>query len=198
MWFCGGPNTNHGIGYACSNDGINWNKDAANPIFHKGDNVEWRDERTYTPVVIGDQMWFSGKDKDTGIYAIGYAISPPVCYCFGFDPPMDGEPVKVKKNRVLSLRADLLDLQGYFVTDSDIVAPPVIQVIYEAEDVTDYALSVGQGIEGKQFEFSGSKWQYNLQTKNYTKPGTYTVTMLSGNECEYIIEAACTAKFIIE
>jgi len=203
MWFCGGPNTNYGIGYAWSNDGINWTKDATNPIFHKGDGVDWRDERTYTPVVIGDQMWFSGKDADTGIYAIGYATSTPVCYCFGFDSPMDRGPVKVKKNRVLPFKADLLDLQGYFVTDADIVAPPVIQVSFEAgiedaEDVTDDALSAGQGTPGNQFEFSGSKWQYNLQTKNYTKPGTYTVTMVSGNESEYVIESTCTARFIIE
>ena len=75
MWFCGGPNTNHGIGYAWSNDGINWTKDDSNPIFHKDDGAGWRDGRTYTPVVIGDQMWFSG--KDTGVYAIGYAT--PAC-----------------------------------------------------------------------------------------------------------------------
>lgn len=77
MWYCGGPNTNHGIGYAWSNDGINWTKDATNPIFHKDDGVPWRDMRTYTPMVIGDQMWFSGKDADTGIYAIGYAVPIP-------------------------------------------------------------------------------------------------------------------------
>jgi hypothetical protein len=77
MWYCGGPNTNYGIGYAWSNDGINWAKDAANPIFHKDDGVPWRDMRTYTPVVLGDQMWFSGRDADTGIYAIGYAVPIP-------------------------------------------------------------------------------------------------------------------------
>jgi hypothetical protein len=77
MWFCGGPNTNYGIGYAWSNDGINWTKDAANPIFHKDNGVNWRNERTYTPVVIGNQMWFSGKDSETGIYAIGYAVPIP-------------------------------------------------------------------------------------------------------------------------
>jgi len=79
MWFCGGPNTNYGIGYAWSNDGITWVKDADNPIFHKGDGVGWRDDRTYTPVVIGNQMWFSGKDAGTGVYAIGYATALPPC-----------------------------------------------------------------------------------------------------------------------
>jgi hypothetical protein len=90
MWFCGGPNTNHGIGYAWSNDGINWVKDADNPIFHKGDGVSWRDDRTYTPMVIGDQMWFSGKDVDTGVYAIGYATAPctPVSIVYLTEGPL--------------------------------------------------------------------------------------------------------------
>jgi hypothetical protein len=33
--------------------------------------------RTYTPVVIGDQMWFSGKDAESGIYSIGHAVPVP-------------------------------------------------------------------------------------------------------------------------
>ena len=78
MWFCGGPNTNHGIGYAWSNDGISWTKDANNPIFHKDDGVSWRADRTYRPMVIEDggiyKMWFSGKDA-AGNYAIGYATA---------------------------------------------------------------------------------------------------------------------------
>lgn len=77
MWYSGGPNTNYGMGYAWSVDGINWTKDVDNPIFHKDDGVDWRDDRTYTPVVIGNQMWFSGKDIETGVYAIGYATPIP-------------------------------------------------------------------------------------------------------------------------
>jgi predicted GH43/DUF377 family glycosyl hydrolase len=82
MWYCGGwwyggTGMGHGIGYAFSEDGINWARDDENLIFHNEDGVDWRDERTYTPVVIGEQMWFSGKDADTGIYAIGYAIPIP-------------------------------------------------------------------------------------------------------------------------
>ena len=33
--------------------------------------------RTYTPMVIGDQMWFSGVSAD-GTYAIDYAQADPV------------------------------------------------------------------------------------------------------------------------
>lgn len=82
MWYCGGywngeTGMGHGIGYAFSTNGINWVRDSDNLVFHKDDGVAWRDLRTYTPVVIGDQMWFSGKDADTGIYAIGYAVPIP-------------------------------------------------------------------------------------------------------------------------
>jgi hypothetical protein len=81
MWYSGGDGRmDHGIGYASSTDGINWVRDLGNPIFHKDDagpEAQWRDDRTYTPVVIGDQMWFTGKDLDTGVYSIGYATPIP-------------------------------------------------------------------------------------------------------------------------
>jgi hypothetical protein len=123
--------------------------------------------------------------------------------CSGFEPPMDKEAVKVKKNRVLPLKAELLDVDGYPVTDADITAAPVIQVIFDsgtapAEDVSNDALSAGQGTEGNQFEFSDGTWQFNLKTKNYVAPGTYTVTMVSGDENEYVIDPTCTAGFVIE
>ena len=84
MWYSGGVGTmNHGIGYATSSDGINWTRDANKPIFYKDDSDypgdPWRQSRTYCPMVIKDgsayKMWFTGKDNDTGYYAIGYATT---------------------------------------------------------------------------------------------------------------------------
>lgn len=79
LWYSGGSDSslNNGIGYAFSTDGITWVKDLNNPIFHISDGVAWRDNRTYTPMVIGDEMWFTGKDDATGTYAIGYAVGEP-------------------------------------------------------------------------------------------------------------------------
>ena len=115
---------------------------------------------------------------------------------------MDAGPVKVKKNRVLPLKAQLFDDVGNLITDLDIVAAPVIQVLFdsgvgEAIDVTEDALPAGQGTEGNQFEFGVDKWQFNLKTKNYTAVGTYTITIVSGDSTEYTIET-CTAQFVIK
>ena len=79
MWYSGGQLANkEGIGYAHSSDGLNWVRDASNPIMHQSDGVSWRADRTYTPRVIKDgsvyKMWFSGKDAG-GNYAIGYATN---------------------------------------------------------------------------------------------------------------------------
>jgi hypothetical protein len=86
MWYSGGDGRmDHGIGYAFSTDGISWSRDGANPIFYRDDGAAWRDDRTYCPVVIGDEMWFTGKSS-AGVYAIGYAVGA------GSGPPIP-EPV---------------------------------------------------------------------------------------------------------
>jgi hypothetical protein len=77
MWFSGGLGSmDDGIGYASSSDGINWTRDSSNPIFHKDDGQSWRSDRTYCPMVIGDEMWFTGK-SGSGAYTIGYATPEP-------------------------------------------------------------------------------------------------------------------------
>lgn len=77
MWYSGGVTTmDAGIGYASSPDGINWTRNP-NPIFSINDGVAWRANRTYTPMVIGDQMWFTGKNTSSGNYTIGYATGVP-------------------------------------------------------------------------------------------------------------------------
>lgn len=42
---------------------------------------------------------------------------------------------------------------------------------------------------------SDGAWQYNLKTSNYTAPGTYTITIVSGDETEYRIDPSCEAAF---
>jgi hypothetical protein len=139
-------------------------------------------------------------------YAISELLQVPLpaipLSCEGFASPMDNGLVMVKKNRVLPLKAALLN-GAVHVTDLDIVAPPVIQVTYspaigDAIDVTEYALSAGEGTEGNQFEFDGMLWHFNLKTTNYTAPGTYTITVAAGDSSEYIISPTCLGKFVIQ
>ncbi|MEN8179574.1 MAG: hypothetical protein ABFS39_13295, partial [Pseudomonadota bacterium] len=83
----------------------------------------------------------------------------------GFEAPLDQGPVLVNKHRVLPMKAELLE-EGLPVTDLDIVAPPVIEVVFSSAtppndpiDVTDDALTAGLGTDGNQFVFTDeSKW----------------------------------------
>jgi hypothetical protein len=137
---------------------------------------------------------------------------PPIYSCVGFEPPMNlaykppalgGGLIarKVKRNRVLPYKATLVDEDGNIVTD--LMSPPVIQVLYEAVpmggavDVTDDALVNGKGTDGNQFELAGDTWQFNLKTKNYSSTGTYTGSMLSGDPAEYVVDPSCEGVFVI-
>jgi hypothetical protein len=129
----------------------------------------------------------------------------PYLNCQGFEPPLNSGPVTVKKNRALPFKARLLGEDGVPASDSTLVASPVIQVLFTPLsggvpiDVSSDAVPVGLGTEGNEFVFTpDEKWQFNLKTENYSAPGTYQVTMVSGDLTEYVIEPACGATFVIE
>ncbi len=128
----------------------------------------------------------------------------PSFVCVGFEPPMAGGPVKVKRDRALPLKAEIFDADGFAVTDIDVSTPPVVQVWYEFgtsdEDLIEVdALPAGVGDDGNQFVFTAEdRWQFNLKTGSYTAPGTYTVFMESGDTAEYMLETpTCTAEFVV-
>lgn len=155
---------------------------------------------TSTNTIIGSPISVGACPRAVGQF-IGPAIAPNFS-CIGFEPPMDKGVVTVKKHRALPLKAQLFD-NNNAVTDADIIASPVIQISFDsgigaAVDVTDQALPAGQGTAGNQFTFHDSKWQFNLETKNYTASGTYTINMVSGDVSEYTIDPTCMAKFVIE
>lgn len=122
-----------------------------------------------------------------------------------FEPPMQMEQaVAVKKNRVFPYKALLRDDSGLVITDADLEADPIIQVLFtsstiaETIDVTAETLSAGQGSDGNEFNYNDGVWQYNLMTKNYSAPGTYEVKIFSGNVFEYEIKPSCKSVFVIE
>jgi hypothetical protein len=130
--------------------------------------------------------------------------SVPKYSCLGFENPMGQGPVTVKNNRVLPLKVQLIDQYEALIIDTDVASPPVLQVTGKDSggsnvDLTNQGLFAGQGTETKQFVFSyDGKWQFNLMTKNYSNPGTYTISILTGDSSEYVIEPSCTAIFMIE
>ncbi len=115
---------------------------------------------------------------------------------------MSAGPVTVQKNRALPLKAQLFDSNGFAVTEFDLVAPPVVQVRFAPEgsgqfsDVSDEALPPNESFEGNQFVFRDGRWRFNLQTKDYFAPGTYAITMVSGDAVEYEV-TGCAALFVV-
>lgn len=169
------------------------------------DNTFWGISGLTTPVgtVRIHTAEEAGSNTNWDRFSYGVTAVPEYSSPNGFESPMNSGPVTVKKNRVLPLKVELQDETGSPITDTDIVAPPVIQVTYaagttSAGDVTDESLSAGWGTEGNQFEYdiSTGRWRFNLKTKNYTSPGTYTVSIVSGDEGEYTI-CPIPATFVI-
>jgi hypothetical protein len=148
-----------------------------------------------------DEIRFAGR----ALAPEEFLSASAVLSCAGFEPPMADYPVTVRTNRALPLKATLRDSSGAAVTDADIVARPALQVLFasshggDSVDVTSEALPAGLGDEGNVFVHGGAGlWQFNLKTSNYTSPGIYTVTMVSGDSAEYRIEPRCETKFVIK
>ncbi len=77
MWYSGSDGSNYRIGYATSEDGVNWTKYSGNPVLNLGLSGSWDDADVERPVVLFDglnyKMWFSASDGSTN--SIGYATS---------------------------------------------------------------------------------------------------------------------------
>ena len=149
----------------------------------------------------GVEIGLTNVDGDVATMDLDAAIFS----CVGFEPPMDNRIVKVKKNRVLPLKAEIVDSDGNPVTDADLGEnPPYIEVTRlqgqagDPTDVTGEALSAGHGTDGNEFIFDGVKWFYNLGTKMFTSTGDYMIIMKSPDEGLYIIDPSCEAYFNIE
>lgn len=129
----------------------------------------------------------------------------PALSCVGFATPMANYPVKAKKNGVFPLKMELFDEVGNEQTNSELIAAPVVMVLFtsssggDAIDVNGEALPAGQGSDGNVFDFTEDHiWQFNLKSKNYTAPGEYVVTAVSGDSEEYTIDDTCQTRFIKE
>jgi hypothetical protein len=117
-----------------------------------------------------------------------------------FDPPFDA-PLSLKKNskRVIPLKMTLVNSEGIEITDTDLSALPVVNVLFggqvygESPPDGEDLLPNGGANDDNIFRFTGGKWIYNLGTKQFTAPGTYTVKAVAGDG-SYIIDG-CMETF---
>ena len=124
--------------------------------------------------------------------------------CAGFDDIAD-TPLKVTRPRTIPLRAELLD-RGLPVAGDGLAAAPVIQIAFASgapaeppADVTDLVPPPDRAFVGNQFLYkeASARWFHGLQTIKMSPPGTYTITMVSGDDREYVIDPPCAASYVI-
>lgn len=130
-----------------------------------------------------------------------------IVYCMGFDLISDLSPVSFNRNRVLPLRAELADLFGAPLTDTDLPTPPVVQVTFSPEilatptNVNPLTLPLATAMQHNQFRHVETvipgRWLNRLAVRWYFAPGTYTVTMVSGAPSLYLFATSCTVDFIV-
>jgi predicted GH43/DUF377 family glycosyl hydrolase/DNA-binding MarR family transcriptional regulator len=82
MWYAGDEGNIHQIGYATSDNGIDWEKWPSNPVFRNDSPSTWDDGGVSQPSVIYDdgepvnkyKMWYAAYDGSN--HRIGYSTSP--------------------------------------------------------------------------------------------------------------------------
>ena len=117
-----------------------------------------------------------------------------------FDPPF-ATPLSLKKNskRVIPLKMTLVNSEGIEITDADLSAPPVVNVLFggqvygEVPPDSEDLLPTGGANNDNIFRFENSKWIYNLGTEQFVSPGVYTVKAVAGDG-SYIIDG-CMETF---
>lgn len=117
--------------------------------------------------------------------------------CSGFNGRFS-DPISINRRArgVIPVSINLTDVDGFEVTDLDIVASPVINVEFNGVVYGDAADDVGlEPVGGANagnsftYNYDTIAWEYRLGTRQFSEAGTYTVTVKSGDETEYSIEA---------
>lgn len=140
--------------------------------------------------------------SDIQVLIEGAPPAGPKLACQGFEAPMDTDVSVKKPNRVLPLRMALVDSMGIPLTGDDITANPVVQVTFNSGTYTGTADlqeldTAGKGDDGNMFVFNGSNWAFNMKTKGLAS-GSYTITAVSGDLAEYVIDPTCQVNLTIQ
>jgi uncharacterized repeat protein (TIGR01451 family) len=140
MWYSAGIGTmNHGLGYATSSDGLNWTRDAANPIFHKDDMgypaYPWRQNRSYTPMVLraGNLwfMWYSGENGGGKTIGVAYSSAGLPAQVMEIEKVVYAEEIPVGEDCLFTItvnNASLVAVDDVAVTDEIDAALEIVDV----------------------------------------------------------------------
>lgn len=125
-----------------------------------------------------------------------------VLTCEGFFSPFD-QPLSLKGNskRAIPAKMVLRDAWGAEITDLDLSAPPVVQVMLGSDTGSAIPgfdgdlLPPGLADDGNEFRYDpvDQQWIINLATKQYTAIGTYTVSVVAGDG-SYVVDN-CSQTF---
>jgi hypothetical protein len=126
-----------------------------------------------------------------------------ICNCSTptlFDPPADRDITVKKGNRVIPLKFELCDQDGFPVTNMDI-SGLIAEVDYtgpagELDFLEEDFLSAGHGEDTNVFSWVGDHWQLNLDTKMFEGSGVYMITVVS-TDPDYVIDPTCSLRFEI-
>jgi hypothetical protein len=123
--------------------------------------------------------------------------------CSGFDHPFEQQvTLKRQVQRAIPLKIKMFT-NGVPVTDANIVgAAPVVRVDFSpgggtAAQASEELLQVGQSTAGNAFQFDQTSglWTFNLGTRQFGAPGTYTVTTQAG-DAAYVMAPQCSGQFV--
>ena len=172
------------VGSAMPFDQSSWGSSSPFPINYKWSGFQWN--------TVNSVLTFQISEPPTSSRLA----------CSGFEPPVR-DTMSITGQRVIPLKAMLYDSSGNVVGSSGIGSAPNVAVEFfpassgTSSDLGDSVSGVGSARAGRQFVYADGKWRFNLSTRNFSNPGTYLVTMTSGDEAEYVIEPPCTVALEI-
>ena len=130
----------------------------------------------------------------------------PVVSCNGFAAPFDKDLlIKNRSKRTIPVVMTLTNTDGVELTDQDIISPPVVTIAFNSSVAgtgsisDDSLLDPATSSQGNTFSYNVDTlaWEYRLSSRNLSSAGTYTVSVASGDDTEYVVDTTtqCTQSF---
>jgi hypothetical protein len=130
--------------------------------------------------------------------------APVALSCVGFESPLDQAIARSPKSEFLtllsqsrphkSLKARLMDADGFEMARADLLEPPVVLVSHlpaRGEEEMDVTAQVVRGGDDRFVAHEDGSWSIELDKRGMRAPGVYRMSMHSGDELEYTVEPTC-------